>query len=52
MFEPGASGDAGGVEPVALELHHAMVESGVKLPVQGGKVSETNSKGSTLANVS
>ena len=26
VFEPGASGNAVGVEPVALDLHHAVVQ--------------------------
>ncbi len=26
VFEPGAAGDAVGIEPVALDLHHAVVQ--------------------------
>lgn len=35
VLEPGAPGDAVGVKPVALELHHAVVEGRGKLRVDG-----------------
>ena len=34
VLEPGATGDAIGVEPVALDLHHAVVEGRGELRVQ------------------
>src|SRR5215470_15650945 len=36
VLEPRASGDAVRVEPVALDLHQALVESGGESPVEGG----------------
>src|ERR1700733_258322 len=39
VLEPGASGDAVGVEPVALELHHAVVQrrSLLRIELAGGE---------------
>jgi len=36
VFKPGAAGDAVGVKPVALDLHHAAVESGREFGIDGG----------------
>jgi len=35
VFEPGAARDAVGVEPVAFELHHAVVQGGGELGIDG-----------------
>ena len=45
VLEPGASGDAVGVEPVALELHHAVVQSRCLLGIDlaGGELRERDS---------
>ena len=35
VFEPWTSGDAIGVEPVAFDLHHAVIQGGGELGIEG-----------------